>query len=615
MLFGLGPKAWAAISAVIVVGGGIAIAGAVIADDGDFDPISAPEWKAGYTYSYAVDAELETVYDASENLSGFIGQDIPPELDVAIGPLQLSKQVLNTQYKANGQPTYVSAANVPLTNIQQGGFPDFQNADQVQAWPAADRQADLAPLWVQPDWDCRSNGCDGGGLQFGQDNPFTYLAFPLTEGKRWTQEAELPMLEDLGQYQQLTSVHMVGEVGQMESIDLGGDLGSTDAVRVDFSYTPIGMQEFVNAMAKEAENAGFDLERFDVQLGLHEVVHYSPEYEAVVRDQWIIRGLVDLAFEGEIQGYQLDEFVYTEFNAIVTAQLNGADLDPKGEKSPLQILEILGDKQLVDEAVGNAPERMRTQCAGCGIDLASSVRQVNAADGDEVSLHAGLAGVDSLPDGHSLNLEVVDSEGQVVDNRLMDGPTLSYSFADPGAYTLLVRWDDGEGRLVAQDDLQVVADYATEIAANCGSLYGCDPEPVPVRAGIEHLIVEADARDVVDLQQGSLYLVTSDGTTLSGDGDDRIELTGEELQEFALGDWEVRWENYAGISESVDYVIDLDYGTPAFEAQVSGDGNASGGDSADGGPLGMLGGLMQAIETGFEDVDQGQIRLDLSRVI
>ncbi len=532
---------------------GAVIAGVAIASAEDFDPVHAPDWKAGYSFSYDVTADIESVTDGS--VADEFG--IPGQSNLSFGPFPVKKEILSTQYDdADGYPTYVSAATFPFSNIQSG-LPLFDAFAGQQAYVTAERQNDLAPVPLVPDTSCLSDSCAGGGLKFLAGNDMSYLNFPLSPDKRWEQTIDLPMSFALEELQGIDRMHVVGEVSGMRTVDLG-EFGKTEAVRVDFSYTPVGLQEFVSNYAQALEDAGLTLERFNFQLGMHEIVYYSDDLQAIVSQEYIVYTFVDIAAHGEVYGQEIDEDIYAEVTARVKLTLTGANTDVAGpERSPLEILEIVGDPSLIADARGQG-----VGATPYSISLTSSHDRVNAAESPMVSFLLGVHGVDELPEGTTTSFEVTRA-GETYKGAKAGpgGDGFVMNIDEPGIYDVVAKVAGPDGG-VKIAKARVVADYAEEIKAQCGlNLLGtsCMPESFPVHEGIDSLTVGIHVSSGSPLLLREYLLVEHhDGSVDDWDNTQSVTYAADKI-DGDFGAWSVAYENEGGYMAQVTYFIESTY--------------------------------------------------------
>lgn len=543
---------------------------AVMANEGDFGTVEAPEWKSGYKWAYdvsgAIDVDIRVPGEPTYTES------------IDFGPFAVNKEILNSQDFVNeGEPLYVGATTLPIGHILDMGMFALQDGgwEQLAVFPTADRHRDLAPVLAYPDWDCRGGfDCDPTGLHFGKDTPVDYIQFPLEYGDRWSQTVQFDdvlfdEVDDLGQLGGVTEVKMVGEAGKMETITL--PVGKTDAVRLDFSYQPIGLQKAVAEMREQAEGFGVKVERLNVQLGLHEIAHYSPEYQAIARDQFVLQGLVDAVIEFDGERYEF----FFDLSGYVLSELTGARLTELPDRSLPEILDILAGREPIPDVKGEA-----VQDAAYRLELTGERSRVNAAKGEIVPFSVALS--DALPDGHSLEYIVRDHSGATVQAAPAQ-EEFSIRFQDPGVFTVTVAALDGDGDLVTRDSHAIYADFVKTVGASCSidaSLFtgDCGDVPVPARAGLKSMVLEARVNQTLPSMFGldQLRYEMADGSTryASGDGSGgyRMEFQGDEVF-LAAQDGVLEYRPAAGAFDSVSYTVSLIYGAPVdaqhFEHQAS----------------------------------------------
>jgi len=556
MILGLSTKTLSALGAggTLLV---VAVTSAVVMADGEeFDAVQAPAWQAGYAFAYDVSGGVEYLFEVPGE-----GREADR---MEFGPVPIEKEILSTQFDLDGKPLYVGAATFPLGHFLAQGM-GFEFPD-LAVYPTADRQSDLAPVGV------RINDA-GDSLVFGPDAPVTYLDFPLTHGKRWDSTMEVAKLFGEADalegtdYMDLDEVLVQGEVGAMETLRL--PIGEVEAVRVDISYTPIGLQKAVAQARADAEKFGADIDRLNVQLGVHETAWYAPEYQAVVKDQFIVRALVDAAGSFDGQHYEF----YSEATGTALAEMTGAQLLPGAERDMPEILRYLRGEQAIAAVHGQkVPDRLYE------VSVDGPDGHVNAALDVPTRFTSSLSGVAALPDGHSLRYKLVDGTGAVAKSGTA-GASWSIDIDRPGSYTMVLQAVDGAGTLHAQDATPVIADWYQTLEAGCPAftglgVSGCDGIDLPVFAGIRSATVAAYHNGTTLAGSGQVIVDAPHEQYRGGrDGDGAYRVTIEEFDPRDLGgDWSAHYTNTAGLGGEVTYVVALVYGAvdqaPAVEADT-----------------------------------------------
>ncbi len=526
-----------------------------MANDDDFGTVEAPEWKAGYAWTYDVSGKMN--YDIR----------VPGEFmesgEVPIPTMKLQKEILNAgDFVHDGEPLYVGATTLPISHILDGSmFAVGAWADLVK-FPTADRQRDLAPVPVLPSYDY-----DGGstpeftGLQFGQSYPMDYIKFPLEQGKRWDETVSLGMdlldLEEMDHFGDVSELRLVAETGGMERIRL--PVGNTDAVRIDFNYQPIGLERAVAQAREEIEAYGVTVDRLNVQLGLHEIVHYSPEYQAVVRDQYVLKALVDLvARSGD---FQFEMFF--DLSGYVLSEMSGAQLSEVPDYDMQGILDKLNGVDPIAD-----PEGIEASVPSYSVELQVDRDRVNVARGDSFIVTAGH-NADSLPAGHKLTYEVVDAYGVVAKEGDASGQ-FGVGLEEPGVYTVYLSARDQTGRVVTFDREVVYADFIATYHESCGAVDSffysdCGQIALPMREGLDHLVLTAKLGNgtLALLGQDRLELYAADGYRLATGQDEageyRIEMDGRDVP-VAREDGYVTFVPEVALGDSVTYSVALVYG-------------------------------------------------------
>jgi len=553
MLFGLSTKSASAIGGAVLLVGVIIGTAAVLADDGDFGTIQAPAWKSGYAWTYEITGEVDYNVDIPGEFSDDGSFSIPA--------FTVKKEILNVNdFEAGGEKLYVGAASLPIGYILEMGMFDMgdDGFGKLDMFPTADRQRDLAPVPAWPDYQ------DGQlqGLSFGEASfiPDDYIRFPLEHGKRWTDTVQfdefvLPEGE-MEEYVGITAVKMVAEAGKMETLAL--PIGATRAVRLDFSYQPVGLQKAIADMREDAEDYGINVERFTVQIGLHEIAHYSPEYQAVVRDQFVLSVVVDLAFTLP-DGQRFAGLL--EVGASTVAELTGADLNELPDRSLDEIMAKLEGRDPIKDASGKGLDPASLY----QLSLTSSADVVNAAEPKAVTFEVSTDREDGLPDGDSLLYIIRDGTGAKVDSGVLGGDVLQYTFDEAGVYTVTVSAVNGNGAMISQASSQVAAnwikttqaeceDYSTFLSSECGSA------AVPMRAGLKNVVLEARVDHVLPtLGQDRIQLYDGQGALIAtaysqGSGVYRIELSADDL-DLMKPAGALRYTPEVGATETLDYDV------------------------------------------------------------
>ncbi len=558
MILGLSTKTMASLgaAATLMV---VAITSAVVMADGDeFDAIKAPQWQAGYAFAYDVTGEIEYMLDVPGEASG--GDSF------GFGPLPIEKEILSTQFDLDGKPLYVGAATFPLGHFLAQGM-DFEFPD-LAVYPTADRKSDLSPVGVQI-------SDAGDDLEFGPDAPITYLDFPLQHGKRWS--STMKVAELFGQtdflegteYMDLDEVLVQGEVGSMHTLDL--PIGTVEAVRVDISYTPIGLQKAVAQARSDAEKFGVDVERLNVQLGVHEIAYYAPEYQSIVKDQFVVRALVDAALNYDGDHWE----VYTEATGTALVELTGARLLKGPEQSTSDILRILRGEAPVADAHGEIiPE------STYDLFLEDNVRLVNAASSPSLTYSTDISGVDALPTGHKIVFKMIAGDGSTYKTS-SGAPSWDVVVDEPGSYTVVAQAIAGDGRVFAQDSMPLVANWHQTINGGCplvssSTMIPCQEVDLPVNHGVDHLTLAAYANGT-SVTYGQLNVYSdSDSYQGSRDGDGAYRVSIDEFNARDIGrSWTGAYSSF-GLGERVDYVIDIIYGVsePIVNDHAGEDGSA-----------------------------------------
>ncbi len=564
---------------------GAVLAGVALAGGEEFDPVHAPDWKAGYSFSYDATASISAVTDGS--VAELVG--LPAAGNLSFGPFPVKKEILSTQYEdEDGYPVYVSAATFPFSNLQSG-VPLFDTFAGQQAFVTAERQHDLAPVPLLPDTSCRSNDCPGGGLNFLAGNDMSYLNFPLTADKRWEATIDLPVPILPPQLAGVDRMHVVGEVSGMETVDLG-EFGETEAVRVDFAYTPVGLHRVLADYKQAAEDMGFEVERFNVQVALHEIVYYSDDLQAVVSQEYILYVFIDIAAKGEIYGEYYDESIYAEATARVQLKLTGANTDVAGEeRTPLEILEIVGDPGLIADARGQG-----VGATPYSISLKGSHSHVNAADSPMVSFAMGLHGIEKLPAGTSAHFELLKA-GKSVESSPM-GDAVIVSIDEPGVYDAIVTVTGPDGVKTAKAKL--VANWAEEVEAKCSlNLLGtfCEPHQFPVAQGLQSMEVFLEAQQTMPALLGDYMVIEyADHSTESFGAGTTAEYDASDLKR-GIGDWGVSYESNGDYFARATYVISATYGSAPEAVVVHGAPSEPEGDNTPPGAAGFLAGALQGL--------------------
>ena len=582
---------------------------AVMANEGDFGTVEAPEWKSGYKWAYdvsgAIDVDIRVPGEPTYTES------------IDFGPFAVNKEILNSQDFVNeGEPLYVGATTLPIGHILDMGMFALQDGgwEQLAVFPTADRHRDLAPVLAYPDWDCRGGfDCDPTGLHFGKDTPVDYIQFPLEAGKRWSDTVsfaeELPGMDELDAFEDITELQLVGEVGGMETISV--PIGSVDAVRIDFSYKPIGLQRAVAEFREEAESYGVVFERLNVQIGLHEIAHYSPAHEAIVRDQYIFKAIADVS--AHVMGEHYEAFA--EVTGYVLAEMSGSTLAELEEHDLPAILDKLNGREAIRDVEGTVLEEKDVY----HIDLLASHDRVNSAEAQAVRFDIVNDAVGGLPAGHGYEYLVQDKHGQVT-HFAGTGSQFNVVFDEPGVYTVRVAAVDPDGQAISQARQIVYADYVKTSEVTCGLstlvTAPCGAVAVPARDGLERMVLTAKVNQTLlgdPLSQARIAFEDASGDVVYGypsaPGEYRIELDNAYT---SAKDGELSFRPLAGFGDVVAFTVDLSFngeGLKLYEHQVSAGGLAMTGDWQ------FLGPMMGALDEALMDVASGEaMTLELDRL-
>lgn len=606
MFFGLSTKALSAIAAAVVLTGVVFGTAAVLADGDDFAPIQAPDWESGYAWTYDVSGEVGYTFTGDEIGAGSDGIDF--------GDLQIKKEILNTQdFSHRGEPLYLGATTLPIGHILDmdmfaldgGGWAD------LAVFPTADRHRDLAPIPAYPTFS--SSTGEATGVAFADGLSVDYIQFPLEAGKRWSDTVsfaeELPGMDELDAFEDITELQLVGEVGGMETISV--PIGSVDAVRIDFSYKPIGLQRAVAEFREEAESYGVVFERLNVQIGLHEIAHYSPAHEAIVRDQYIFKAIADVS--AHVMGEHYEAFA--EVTGYVLAEMSGSTLAELEEHDLPAILDKLNGREAIRDVEGTVLEEKDVY----HIDLLASHDRVNSAEAQAVRFDIVNDAVGGLPAGHGYEYLVQDKHGQVT-HFAGTGSQFNVVFDEPGVYTVRVAAVDPDGQAISQARQIVYADYVKTSEVTCGLstlvTAPCGAVAVPARDGLERMVLTAKVNQTLlgdPLSQARIAFEDASGDVVYGypsaPGEYRIELDNAYT---SAKDGELSFRPLAGFGDVVAFTVDLSFngeGLKLYEHQVSAGGLAMTGDWQ------FLGPMMGALDEALMDVASGEaMTLELDRL-
>lgn len=606
MFFGLSTKALSAIAGAVVLVGVVFGTAAVMADGDDFGTIGAPDWESGYAWTYDVTGSLGYTFTGDE-----IGAD---SAEIPLGDMQIKKEILNTEdFDHKGDALYVGATTLPIGHILDMDMFALDGGGwaELAVFPTADRQRDLAPVPAYPTFS--SSTGEASGIAFADGLAIDYIQFPLTHGKRWDDSVsfseKLPGMDELDVFGDVTELQLVGEVGTMETLDL--PIGKTDAVRIDFSYKPIGLQRAVAEFREQAESMGVSFERLNVQIGLHEIAHYSPAHEAIVRDQYIFKAIADIS--ANAFGEQYD--IFAEVTGYVLAQMSGSTLTELEEHDLPAILDKLNGREAirdVEGAVIQAEDLYK-------IDLVQSHDRVNVAETHAVSFDIVNDAVDGLPPGHGYEYLVQDKTGKVVEYQ-GTGSEFMVTFDDPGVYTVRVAAVDPDGNAISQDRAIVYADYAKSTEVSCSPVVitytnSCGQIPVPVREGIDQIILTAKVNQTLlddPAMQNRIRFEDAAGDRVYGyqvaPGEYRIEL---DTAAASTKDGVLSYQPLAAIGEVVSFTVELSYdgvgvSHPTHDA----------GTMARTGDWQFLAPLMSVVDEALADVTDGEApTLDIDRLL
>lgn len=534
-----------------------------LAEAGSEASIERPQWQSGYAYSF-LSTGTARVMESEDGETHRETEEFDPVRRVA--------EVLNTTFEANDESYYLAAMTLPGRTVPQVDFEGDMGSGGMSfsevpmAFLVGHRQRDLAGVNVGYSMtdNCTDETCSYrlDQLNFDAGPSFAWLDFPLETGKTWSTILEA---EDTGGWDDDVAsgldVRVRAKVIGLETIEL--PVGSTRAIRVDYTFKPIGIEDWKKDVLEEAQDEGANIEAFDYSAGSLQRLWYSPDYQNVVLSESTMD--VNLRVSGtDDEG---ERFEYAMSLGVKSRdELDGARLIPRPERGYEYIAQVLGGQIAIEDPAGSAfhPE-------GYTLELTSDKGQVNAAESETAAFVARLVGADALPDGHSAAWRILDAHSDLV----VEGTGLAFehAFDQPGAYAVEIETQDASGATTAADGLTLVANYDAVVPADCSPVaipffgQNCEAAPVPVRLGIQSLEVAAlrsAALPTQFLNFGNLVLTDPLGGETSGEPNDQGEftITIDDFSEHPVNgeDWTVEWEAASSVLENVDYRIKLLFG-------------------------------------------------------
>jgi hypothetical protein len=537
--------------------------------------VASPIWEAGYSFSY----QEQGSYAGASSTQGHTESE-----EGDFGPILRVYEVLNTTLRADEDPVYVAAYTTHDRSEE-----DAEEEPQAESgtttmragtlgYAAGDvsfvgfRQTDLTeiPAWLELESDCDATGCtqNVGGLQFAESPEYSFLQFPLTKGKEWKADVDMPNGDDMfGEM----AIRLEARVVGWKKVDT--PLGSVKAVRVDWAMKPVDVAKYEREAREEAEDEGVELKKFNIEIERSGSVYFSEEYQTIVKSTYQGEYLVEVS--GEAEG---EEFDFSSRGRNAGEQvLEGVQLVAHAERGLDYFARLALGKATLNDPTGLAPEEVLYS-----LKVSADKTVVNAAEAESISFTAVPEGVQALPAGHKVAWRLLDASGSAIAKGT--GLSFSHEFAEPGEYTAVAEAFDEDGKLTTSTSLTVFANYLKTVAVECPTVAAaigpsqvagqCEEATVPVRAGIQYLKVTADVVGPLStapiVNQASLVLSDSMGGSQSDstrtDGGYSIELM--MFLDFGIDgkDWTLQLQHSRGVMEQATYTIDLRYDSmPAAE--------------------------------------------------
>ncbi|MGB1586129.1 MAG: hypothetical protein ACPHID_03690, partial [Thermoplasmatota archaeon] len=256
----------------------------------------APEWRAGYTWSF--DTTVEGEYIEEED-----GETYNETWDESYREVL---EVLNTTQVMEGRQVYLTA-------------------HQIGDWGnnlVAVRADDLSSMWVEWD-DCDDADCLAPlelELYQSHDEVPRQYAFPLAGGSAWADTLASDDDFDI-------SIQVSSRVTGPKVIET--QLGAIDTIQVQRSLRILNLQEVLDFLREEIESEGGKVIRLDGDFRADITDHYAPVYQHTVRS--VVTETSRFHLEVEFEGERMSEKERSQ--TVYTTELVGATLSAGPEKS------------------------------------------------------------------------------------------------------------------------------------------------------------------------------------------------------------------------------------------------------------------------------------------
>lgn len=496
----------------------------------DFDPVEAPEWKAGYAYAYDVVGRIQA--EGVEKVDGkVVDQD---KTDERFGPEPAyTFQVISTSTEHQGEPIYLAAARIQSTMMEE--------LMVMGEGPLVVRQRDLETLGASMSGPATMTIDDADALE-------TYLDFPLTPGKTWSNGFGGGHVEDAE-----FAVLMTSKAMRMEPVDAGAS--KVGAVVVQSKLSVPELSQAIRQGEAQMREAGMQ----DVDVGMtvkgSMTTWYAPSLAAVAKESLRMQIEVDMRFTAD--GHNVHLRAALVLDMLMT--LAGADLSPQADRDKAAALAFISSGAPINDPTGRLDAPMGTYQLVTKLDR----ERVNAAEDGRVAVSVDAVG--GLPEGHTVQYALRNAAGETV--LTGEGTDFSLDISDPGAYSLRVRAYDGDA-LQAQDAVAVTADWARTVPVACtvavGAMQACQSQAIPSGLDLQHARITYEGGSATGLLPlpGTLVLEDGRGGTVEAEAmNGRATI---DVRDFTGLDptngWTVTWQPTVGVAEQGTFDILMEYG-------------------------------------------------------
>lgn len=499
--------------------------------------VGAPVWESGYWFEY----------QSTATVRGFEFGDDASEADVdELGPFTYTLRVLNTTMAYESEPLYV-AAFVPGSQ-GAGQAVDFMGLPDGFGFVGF-RQRDLAHLdsVYETSTQCVNQDCVvERSVTFEAPPEATYLDFPLTNKKTWiahdsSSEGIAPEDDDFPTVVQATT---------KGKHSLQTPAGTFDVVPVEFRARFEGIEAFKQEVKQDLESEGYDVKQVVLEFNVVQTDYYADDAQAVVRTDGFYRVVVG-AKGTDPDGQAFSSGINLQIETREELQAFGLVAEPEVDLGLIEQVEQL----LIDDPrapITPGPDSAEEEPLQL---LIGATPHLTIPDEAETPLTALVNG--KSPDPLAVHIEwVVD---HVDGTRAFSdtGAEVLFRATDPGQYWVTATATSPKGQQVSQQMLLTVDEVDSTtlacglVSSDTASLPCQDQVPIPVRKGIQSIVVTATFEDGVNaLDLRELVLEAPQGSQWSAtpgpDGSMQIRVDDPDELEVQDGlDWSVVIESGA----------------------------------------------------------------------